>query len=267
MPEIVTALDVNQFGVGTSQFKCGPYAVFLCSAFGPPGQAPLHDAAWVASNADSWYEKNIGPNTPDDKQGVTNDQLYQCIRDSGHAYQIINAGQIPAAIAGGCPVIIGIAESSVSDMGIGGGNPYGWNTAGLFHIISITGMLGGNYLVRDTANTRPGPRLYDAGKLSLTSSTVFFPSWYKSQSQQTNTADTQLWYALNNHIPLNPSSAIYQSWVLMRVSGKEPGPPVTPEFNEQGRTKQQFTAALAMWDGQRVIWYDARGPIRNLIES
>lgn len=266
MGEIVAALDVNQFGAGQSQFKCGPYAVFLCSAFGPPGQAPLHTAEWVASNADTWYTNNIGPNTAADKQGVSNDQLYQCIKDSGHAYQIITSGQIPAAIAGGLPVIIGVTESSVYDIAVGG-SPYGWNTAGLSHIISVTGMSGGNYLVRDTANTRPGPRLYDASKLVLNSATIFIPAWYKSQSQQTNTADAMLWYAAGKNIVLNPSSAIYQSWVSMRVSGKEPGPPLTQEFSEQGRTKQQFCSALAMWDGQRVTWYDARGPIRNLIES
>lgn len=266
MAEIVSAFDVNQFGVGQSQYKCGPYAVYLCSAFGPPGQPPLYNPSWVASMADTWYEKNIGPNTTADQVGVTNDQLYQCIRDSGHAYQVIKQSDIPAAIGGGCPVIIGISENSVHDMGAGR-NPYGWNTAGLFHIISITGMLAGHYLVRDTANNLPGPRMYDASKLILTSATVFFPSWYKQQSQVTSTADSTLWRSYNPNIPLNPGSAIYKSWVAMRVNGKEPGPPVTSEFSEQGRTKQQFTASLAMWDGKNVIWYDARGPIRNLIES
>lgn len=186
--EIATYVDVDQFVTGLSQDTCGFITVILNHYATERGKPYGASQETLQAMQKIWYTKFDGPDVTSNHNGMTDPKLYQLVVDLGNHYQNLypNGGvpldklkqEIPYWISNGYPVIVAIAESSVHDMEING-SPYDWNTNGLSHIITITGITkDGNVLVRDTANVdRAGPREYDLAKLELYEATVFVPHW------------------------------------------------------------------------------------------
>ena len=182
--EVAQFVDDDQFGSGQSQDKCGPEAVALFWHSTAPGTHNPYTSADVHAMAHTDYTRFIGPDDTADTGGTSNALLYHMLSAHNFHYCAIptNLSLIKAFLHVGYPVIIGVEESSVDDLGIGG-SPYSWNTSGLSHVITATGAgATGEILVRDTANiaptgVRPGPRHYNSGKLQLLSATVCVPSW------------------------------------------------------------------------------------------
>ncbi len=189
--EVGEYIDFDQFGL--SQDTCGFASVILnhfASEHGTPYGASVGTLQTLQK---LWYTRFDGADVASNHDGMTLAQLYKLIVDLGNHYQnLYPDGGVPLDklkeelafwIANGYPVIIAILEDSVFDVGLGG-KPYSWNTSGLSHIITVTGIAdNGNVLVRDTANVgRPGPREYDLDKLAFfepTGATVFVPHWQK----------------------------------------------------------------------------------------
>lgn len=268
--------------------KCGPEAVALFWHSLPPGQANPYKSSDIHAMAHDDYIKFIGPDTPGDQGGTSNQTLYSMLSYHNFHYIILPMddifNRIRAWLRCGYPVIVGVVEASILDRELGR-CPYPWNVEGLTHIITASGLADGSWLrFRDTANVvfdgnpntlRPGPRQYDTSKMQLISATVVVPSWLQvppvnfDPRQLTPPAPTapaptdefQLWtfYA---KIPLNPDAAIYKSWLSAYFAGKHYGPPLGPEHAVAGKTIQEFWRAHAEWEaGQPVKWYDGRGLI------
>ena len=186
--EVATYIDLDQFVAGRSVDTCGFATVVLNHYAGERGKPYGAPVAVLQQMQALYYSRFDGPDTPANHDGMTNAQLYQLIKDIGNHYQnLYPDGGVPLAkvkgelaywIAQGYPVICAITESSVYDVELKGG-PYAWNTGGLSHIITVTGMTAsGNLLVRDTANVgRPGPREYHISPLVIYEATVFVPAW------------------------------------------------------------------------------------------
>ncbi len=189
MSEVATYIDVDQFEYGQSVNECGYFAVALnvrATQIGKPYNGTAED---VDRFADYYYGKFDGANNPQNPYGMTLAQLYAMIVESGWHYQnLYPDGGVPMQnikdmilfwLRLGYPVLIAVLESSVLDRGIGR-CPYAWDTYGLSHIITATGIdpNGVDILVRDTANIgRPGPRSYAMTELDIISATVFVPEW------------------------------------------------------------------------------------------
>lgn len=186
--EVATFIDVDQFIKDHSVDTCGFITVLLNHFAAPRGKPYPVTPAVLQSMQAIWYAKFDGPDTASNHNGMTNAQLYTMIVEIGNHYQNLypDGGVSPANlkagikywIGNGYPVIVAIEEESVTDVALGY-NPYNWNTAGLSHIITVTGVAkSGNLLIRDTANVgRPGPREYDLAKLHIIEATVFVPEW------------------------------------------------------------------------------------------
>ncbi len=183
--EVAVFKDDDQFATGQSQDKCGPEAVAVFWHSTKPGTNNPYTAADIHQMAASDYIRFIGPDVTSDHNGTSNQTLYDMLAYHHFAYKIGPADitWVKGWLAAGYPVIIGVVESSVHDQGLGGSNPYNWDTTGLTHVIIATGPGAANELLcRDTANIgtggpRPGPRRYDATKLQLISATMVVPSW------------------------------------------------------------------------------------------
>ncbi len=186
--EVATYVDFDQFMSGRSQDTCGFATVILNHFAAQKGKPYGASTAMLQSMQAIWYSKFDGPDVATNHNGMKLSQLYTLIKDVGNHYQNlypdggVQAAQVKDGIkywsSNGYPVIIAIEEESVTDVALGK-CPYDWNTSGLSHIITVTGVAkSGNLLVRDTANVgRPGPREYDVAKLSIISATVFVPEW------------------------------------------------------------------------------------------
>ena len=68
---------------GGSQDKCGPWSVAELHYAGLPGHGPKGTANDVQSWAHVEYTKYIGPDTPDDQQGSSVDNMHQFLKDAG----------------------------------------------------------------------------------------------------------------------------------------------------------------------------------------
>lgn len=186
--EVGTYIDVDQFVTGKSVDTCGFMAILLNHFARQKGQAYGTTVEVLQASQVTWYTNYDGPDVSTNHNGMTNAQLYKMIVGIGNHYQnLYPDGGVQKAklveeikywIGDGYPVLIAIAESTVYDVGLGG-CPYKWNTTGLSHIITVTGVAkSGNFLVRDTANVgRQGPREYLADRLELYEATVFVPTW------------------------------------------------------------------------------------------
>lgn len=196
MSEVCSVVDVSQFAeVGTSLDKCGFYSVSLLFHAGKTGQAPPFNGSDVASWADGEYGAYDGADVASNANGMTMGTLEAVLHDAGLHYQVVGSGElgyhtermtaeyIRAWLELGYPVVLAVAEDNVYDLDLGG-SPYAWDTSGLYHIITATGIDGDAILCHDTASiapdgVRPGPRRYDASKLQagLTSATAVVMSW------------------------------------------------------------------------------------------
>lgn len=192
--EVAVFLDDDQFATGQSQDKCGPEAVSVFWHSVKPGDKNPYTSTDIHSMASADYVKFIGPDNPGDTNGTSNQTLYNMLAEHHFSYKTgpADIAWVKGWLAAGYPVIIGITESSVRDLGLNGGNnPYNWNTSGLTHVIVASGPgQNGEVLVRDTANigtsgVRPGPRRYDSHALQLVSATMVVPSWLPVPSSST----------------------------------------------------------------------------------
>ncbi len=186
--EIADFQDVDQFQPGHSEFECGFFAVAIVKAMNQVGKPPTQSVAAMIAEAEDWYAQYNGNNSASNEAGMSLQQLYDLLTQVGLHFQAISLDLdlIRAWIRIGYPVIIAGAETGMYDIGLGDVVPYPWHPAGN-HMIVITGVTAdGNFLVRDPANCtdlsnpgslRPGPRIYDAGKLQLVSATVVVPPW------------------------------------------------------------------------------------------
>jgi hypothetical protein len=199
----------------------------------------------------------------------------------------------------GYPVIIGVAETSVFDLGLMK-NPYtSWKPAGN-HVILVTGVTAaGNLLVRDSANCenlydpgslRPGPRAYKAVGLVLVSATVIVPgvpNWLPRPAGPAppTTApepiivspppppplawsedDLQIWSLCKPNI--HHDTGIAGDWLRgRRQHGLNFGPPLEAEHEVERSGKhyaeQQYSAARASWCHETGIctWWTPAGPV------
>jgi len=180
VPEIMSCFDFNQEQPNESLTQCGFAATALCFAAGPPGSDPRHSVQWAIQMMATWYTEFDGPNIRSNTNGMEDWQLYKLIVEKGGHYQAIDhhAASIASWIEARYPVIVAVAESSVFDVH-SNGSPYTWNTAGLSHIFTVTGIDHGHvFLCRDTVNQNAGsPYSYDGDKLVYISATVFAPDW------------------------------------------------------------------------------------------
>lgn len=180
VPEIMSTYDFNQLQPNESLDQCGFAAVALCFAAGPLGSDPYHPVQWAIQQMSAWYTEVNGPDVPSNTKGMEDWQLYKLIKEKGGHYQAIDphADSIASWIRTNYPVIVAVQESSVFDVHLPG-TPYTWNTAGLNHIFTVTGIDAGHvFLCRDTVNQRAGsPYSYDGDKLVYLSATVFVPDW------------------------------------------------------------------------------------------
>lgn len=191
--EVAVFIDDDQFGSGQSVDKCGPEAVSIFWHSVKVGNHNQYTSADVHQMAAADYIKFIGPDNPGDHNGTSNQTLYDMLSFHHFSYKPgpVDINWIKGWLAAGYPVIVGIVESSVRDLGLNGSNPYNWNTSGLTHVIVATGPgQAGELLVRDTANigstgVRPGPRRYDSHALQLVSATMVVPSWLPVPSSST----------------------------------------------------------------------------------
>ncbi len=186
--EVADFQDVDQFQPGKSEFECGFFAVAIVKAMNEVGKPPSQSVAAMISEAETWYAQYNGDNSEANTNGMSLQQLYDLIVQVGLHFQAIatDIELMRAWVRIGYPVIIAGAETGMYDIGLGDVVPYPWRPSGN-HIIVISGVtLNGNFLVRDPANStdlfnpnslRPGPRIYDAGKLQLVSATVVVPPW------------------------------------------------------------------------------------------
>jgi LysM repeat protein len=182
--EVANFLDVDQFQPGKSAYECGYFAVYqnACAAQ-PPGGKILVGGDWITAKAEAAYAKFNGSNDPGNKSGMSTYQLYLLISEVGCHYHILPPEilLVKQYLAQGYGVILGVKEDSVYDDELGK-VPYAWKATGN-HIITATGVSGDELLLcRDTASiapdgVRPGPRKYDASKLSLVSATAFVYPW------------------------------------------------------------------------------------------
>ncbi len=180
VPEIMSCFDFNQLQPNESLDQCGFAATALCFAAGPPGSDPRHPVQWAIQMMAAWYTEFDGPNILSNKSGMEDWQLYKLIVEKGGHYQSIDphAESIASWIRAKYPVIVAVTEDSVYDVHLPG-KPYTWNTAGLDHIFTVTGIDHGHvFLCRDTVNQHSGsPYSYDGDKLVYLSATVFVPDW------------------------------------------------------------------------------------------
>src|SRR6266700_2331268 len=178
--EVMSCFDFNQEQPNQSLDTCGFAATALCFAAGPPGSDPRHSVQWAIQMMAAWYTAYDGPDIRSNTNGMEDWQLYKLIVEKGGHYQAIDhhAASIASWIESRYPVIVAAAESSVFDVH-SNGSPYTWNTAGLSHIFTVTGIDHGHvFLCRDTVNQNAGsPYSYDGDKLVYISATVFVPDW------------------------------------------------------------------------------------------
>ena len=186
--EIASFRDVDQFQPAKTQFACGFFSCAIVKAMAQVGQVPTQSAAEMIAEAEQWYAQYNGNNAISNLNGMTLQQLYDLIVQIGLHFQAgsTDLHTLRAWLDLGYPVIVAGAETGFYDLALGDRVPYPWKPSGS-HIIVLTGNApNGNFLVRDPANVtdlnnpnslRPGPRVYDAQRLQLSSATAVVPPW------------------------------------------------------------------------------------------
>ncbi len=190
--EIVDVTEADQFqfaqGKRLSEFECGFFACAIARSMSQPGLTPTLSPTQVITNAEAWYAQYNGDNSASNTAGMSAEQEYALLGQIGLHYQALplEIELVKQWLAWGYPVLLAVSEASVHDLALGVASPYPWAAVGS-HIILATGLGSGNtLLVRDSANCaslndpaslRPGPRIYDAGRLSLVGATVVTPPW------------------------------------------------------------------------------------------
>jgi hypothetical protein len=210
--EVVSTFDFDQFQANESLDQCGPASVALVHFMGEPGKGAQGTPEQAIALMKQLYSRYIGPDVPSDTGGTSNQTLYSMILDTENHFQNLypDGGVNGTDTQFGCPqftlkdtirkwveigypVIIGVVEDSVYDMGLKK-KPYSWNTTGFDHILTVTGVAssGIDLLVRDTANVlAAGPRLYAVTPLKILSATVVIPgvTLWLPRPVSTNPAD------------------------------------------------------------------------------
>jgi hypothetical protein len=201
--EVCNFLDDNQFNAGESQDKCGPEALALFWHSTAPNVKNTYIPEDIHNMAHKLYEKFIGPDVSSDVRGTDDATLYKMIEYLGFKYykcpDVSTDKAYPwirAWLQNGYPVVMGgISESSIKDTALTGlKSPYAWDTSGLFHIILATGPESPGFIrVRDTANYRPGPRVYETTGLTMTTATMLVPSWLPDPKNATPPVPIKSW--------------------------------------------------------------------------
>lgn len=195
MNEVCKIVNVSQFYPSKTQYACVFYATgsFKYAGKDKPTGTPQDVENW----ADAQYTAMWGSDGITMIDGASVPQAHTLIINAGLHYQdllAINANsgqdsdvaQIKASLALGYPVMVTVAETSVYDLDLGR-NPYFWGASGE-HELCITGMADDKtFLVHDSANVRgslngpntvlPGPRRYDASRLSIQWATMIKTDW------------------------------------------------------------------------------------------
>lgn len=204
--EVGVFTSTSQFGTNGNTSECGSFAVATILGSAAPGGSPWSSAE-IASAANADYIRQDGPATASNTSGMTQATLHTDLLYHALKYADVNPdwNSIKAAIWAGSPVVICIPESQVIDVELGA-SPYPWSSAGIDHIILVTGVASSNnVLVRDSANIeapntiRQGPREYKI--LAMTTifwATAVTPGWKEKQMAATQNYD--LLYA--NHVVL-----------------------------------------------------------------
>lgn len=268
--EIISTFDFNQFVKDESVDQCGPAAVSLIHYAGAPGKPAQGSPGDALALMKDLYTQFIGPDVPSDTGGTSTETLYKMIVSVGNHYQnlypdggvngdfTVNGkiqGQLKDAICQwvevGYPVIVAVSEDSVYDMGLRK-KPYNWNTTGLDHIFTITGVSssGIDFLVRDTANVlAPGPRMYASYQLKILSATVVVPgrTLWLPRPKSVKASDMSLPVSSHNPVTVPPAPV---------VQGKpvEPAPALSKHDVEV--KIQELTQQLAELTNQLVSFPD-----------
>jgi len=176
--EVGQFVSVTQFDDGNTS-KCGFYATATAIG-GAVAGGQAWSASAIASSADQHYAQLGSP-----IDGMDQSSLHTDLSTYNVTGKDINPdwGTIKANLNAGYPVIICLPEVQVFDKAVGG-SPYPWDSAGLNHVILLTGVASdGNVLVRDSANItppnniRPGPRTYIIANMSPYWATAVSPAW------------------------------------------------------------------------------------------
>ena len=184
MSEIAKFNQADQFLPGRSAYECGFYATYVVKSMGQ--QAPTLSPQQISDLAQAAYARYNSSNSSTNMNGMSLPQLYSLLKEVGLHYQgtQLDLAHIQAWLRSSYPVIVAVAETCIRDLDLNDTVPYPWTPTGN-HIIVLTGLDGGNFLARDTANIiapntlRPGPRRYDAQALvrGLVSATAVVPPW------------------------------------------------------------------------------------------
>src|SRR5450759_1276098 len=133
--------DVNQLQPGHSAYECGFFAVATVKAMNQVGLPPTQSVAQMIDEAETWYAQDHGgDNSPNNKDGMSLQQLYDLLIQVGLQYQAsaLDLDIIRAWIHCGYPVIVAGAEVGMYDIELGDAVPYAWtpnraNTASHLH--------------------------------------------------------------------------------------------------------------------------------------
>lgn len=186
--EVLQSNPVSQFDSPNTS-KCGYYAAATVVGSAAPGGTPWSPAK-IAATADADYIRVFGSDV--DSSGMTQSMLHDDLSYHGLSYTDVSPdwNAIKQAVQEGRPVIICVPESQVYDIGVGG-SPYPWSSAGINHIILVTGVAtNGNALIRDSANiiapnsVRAAPRTYKIDGLSVYWATAVTPAWAAPSTPQ-----------------------------------------------------------------------------------
>jgi hypothetical protein len=168
--------DVSQFEAGESNSQCAAFCAAQVIYMASPGHSNPHSLNDIDQLAEQIYIKVTGgivrpiPINPEQLKGV--------LSEHGMRFEEIsfNKESIDYALASGCPLIVMGVEGSFTNLD--GASPYSWNTAGINHAIILSGMEGHNgYLVRDSANWKGNPAIYDKGRMNLFNAIKVIPYW------------------------------------------------------------------------------------------
>lgn len=279
MSEVYTTLDIDQFatnGTGVpprseSLEECGFFSIAVAVSSGK--NSLLHDRVWIDNCADYYYKKWNGLNTRSNPYGMSIDEMGAMIVALGNHWQTTNPDKISAWIASGYPVFCTVNESSVK--WVGHGSPYPWDTQGLSHIVTITGMQGNHYLVRDTANEiLEGPYLYD---MSINYACVFVPTWLARPNGDnppvlapvppTSNPHIRTQFITRWHNASGINSGIGTSAYEMKLHGHDFGMPTSEEYeaidyNGNMVIMRDFASSHAEWFKGRCRWFSPNGEIK-----
>lgn len=237
--EVADFLDVNQFIPGRSAYECVTYVGGLMKYMGQPGHGPSGTVLQASNLAQYWYGKEEGSNLASNQNGMSLNALYNMLQGMGLSYHIAppTMAYVKAWLGVGYPVMLCGAETGMFDMALGDIVPYSWTPSGN-HCIVVSGVApAGNLLVHDCASiaptgVRPGPRTYDASKMSLVSVTAIAVPW----------------------LPALPSDFDPTKEIDMPIVIDITNPAIAAHFKELNIHQWQCTDAGGPWQG-KIIQY------------